>query len=152
MSLAGYDQNGRYQYLCKCDCGNEITVRASSLTSKNTQSCGECTHISHGEQKIKEMLEAHNILYEYQKQFPTCQYKSGKYAKFDFFVDNRYIIEFDGKQHFESTSGWNTPEQVAITQQRDRFKEEWCQENNIPLIRIPYTKLNTLDFQDIWLS
>lgn len=28
------------QYLCKCDCGNELVVVASNLKSGNTQSCG----------------------------------------------------------------------------------------------------------------
>lgn len=30
---------GRW-YLCRCDCGNEITVRGASLTRNNTRSCG----------------------------------------------------------------------------------------------------------------
>lgn len=37
-----YPANGyRYvQWLCKCDCGNERTVRACTLRSGDTQSCG----------------------------------------------------------------------------------------------------------------
>lgn len=27
-------------WLCKCDCGNEITISVSNLTSGNTKSCG----------------------------------------------------------------------------------------------------------------
>lgn len=151
LSLVGKDESNRYQYLCECDCGNQIIVRASSLTSKNTKSCGQCTHISFGEEKIKQLLDENDIYYEYQKSFPSCQYESGRYAKFDFYIDNRYILEFDGKQHFEATSGWNTKEQVAITQKRDNFKNDWCKKNNIPIIRIPYIKLKTLVFEDIWL-
>lgn len=30
----------RIIYLCKCDCGNEIEVRADSLRSRHTKSCG----------------------------------------------------------------------------------------------------------------
>lgn len=151
ISVAGKDKEGRYQYLCECDCGRQTIIRGSSLTSGNTKTCGECSHISFGEEKIKALLESNSIYYEYQKTFSSCKYPSGKYAKFDFFVDNRYIIEFDGKQHFEATSGWNTEEQVKITQQRDQFKNHWCKQNNIPIIRIPYTKLRVLSFQDIWI-
>ena len=32
---------GRFtEYLCRCDCGNEVIVRGGNLTSGNTQSCG----------------------------------------------------------------------------------------------------------------
>lgn len=29
-----------YEWLCKCDCGNEIVVNVNSLTTGNTKSCG----------------------------------------------------------------------------------------------------------------
>ena len=29
------------------------------------------------------------------------------------------------------------------------FKNNWCKINNIPLIRIPYTKFNTLTLNDL---
>lgn len=32
--------NGKTKWLCKCDCGNECVVYATSLKSGNTQSCG----------------------------------------------------------------------------------------------------------------
>lgn len=32
--------NGKAKWLCKCDCGNECVVYATSLKSGNTQSCG----------------------------------------------------------------------------------------------------------------
>lgn len=27
-------------WLCKCDCGNEVTVRGTNLSQKRTKSCG----------------------------------------------------------------------------------------------------------------
>lgn len=38
-----YDKSGKYkdsQWLCQCDCGNQVVVRKSSLTTGCTQSCG----------------------------------------------------------------------------------------------------------------
>ena len=32
------------------------------------------------------------------------------------------------------------------------FKNIWCKKNNIPLIRIPYTKLNNLKLEDLLLD
>ena len=31
---------GNSQYLCSCRCGNQVVVKASNLTNRNTQSCG----------------------------------------------------------------------------------------------------------------
>ncbi len=35
-----YTKGNRVYWECKCDCGNEICVRGSSLTTGNTKSCG----------------------------------------------------------------------------------------------------------------
>ena len=35
---------------------------------------------------------------------------------------------------------------------RDNIKTNWCQENHIPLIRIPYTHLDQLTIQDLQLE
>ncbi len=41
-------KNGHHQmWLCECECGNEVVVRHSNLTSGNTRSCG-CLKIKHG--------------------------------------------------------------------------------------------------------
>lgn len=47
------DKNGNHlaQWLCKCDCGNEIIVKGKSLKSKNTKSCG-CMVIESAIKKI----------------------------------------------------------------------------------------------------
>lgn len=35
------------------------------------------------------------------------------------------------------------------TKERDIYKNNWCIQNNIKLIRIPYTKLNNLQLSDL---
>ena len=45
--------------------------------------------------------------------------------------------------------GWDTEEYFALIKQRDEYKNNWCKENNIPLKRIPYWKLDTLTLEDI---
>lgn len=47
----------------KCDCGSRISVSTGDLRSGNTQSCG-CFKLSHGEMKIKSLLEEYNIPFE----------------------------------------------------------------------------------------
>ena len=123
---------------CKCDCGNIITVKPKNLLSGSTQSCG-CLQ-SKGEQKIINILLENNIKFETQKTFKNCYFPDTlANAKFDFFLpDFNILIEYDGIQHYEENFGWNTHESFTQLQKRDNFKTEWCKENNILLIRIPY--------------
>ena len=84
-----------------------------------------------------------------EKTFETCiNPKTKRLLRFDFYVNNQYLIEFDGIQHFIQSKNW---EPLEDTQYRDNIKNQWCKENNIPLIRIPYTKLNTLTIDDLLL-
>lgn len=131
---------------CQCDCGNIAYAITSSLNKGDTKSCG-CIK-SYGEFVISKILNDNNIPFEKEKQFEECRFlESGKKARFDFFVNNQYIIEFDGKQHFYPNDFFEqTLEQI---QKHDDFKNQWCKDNNIPIIRIPYYKLETLAIDDL---
>lgn len=129
----------KYQIIwkCKCDCGN-ITYVASSDFS-HTASCG-CL-ISKQEAKIKTLLFNNGIEYKQHYYITNLSY----YA--DFYVNEKYFIEFDGIQHFKyrNDTGWNTKENFEKTRERDLIKNKYCFDNNIPLIRIPYDADYTLD-------
>ena len=144
-------KDGKIVWECQCDCGNLTYVSSSSLISGNTQSCG-CL-ISKGEEKIKKLLKRNNIPYTPQKIFPTCRFPdSGAYAKFDFYINNSFLLEYDGIQHYSfkiNDSGWNTKENYNITISHDNYKSQWCKENNIPLKRIPYSELKEITLDDI---
>lgn len=67
VEFMGY-KNKRAEWLCKCDCGNEICVPAHRLISGNTKSCGcymrECvikTKTTHGGSKRKQKERLYNI-------------------------------------------------------------------------------------------
>lgn len=62
------------------------------------------------------------------------------------------MIEFDGKQHCVSNGQFFTEEKVQQIQYRDKLKNQWCKNNNIPLIRIPYTHLKSLKLEDLLLE
>lgn len=133
-------------YNCLCECGKTVYINGKSLVSGNTQSCG-CSRLSHGEIKISSILNNYNIPFETEKTFDTCiNPKTNKKLRFDFYVNNQYLIEFDGKQHFTQSKNWEPLEEV---QYRDNLKNQWCKENHIQLIRIPYTKLKTLTIDDL---
>ena len=77
--------------------------------------------------------------------------------KFDFYVENKYLIEYDGEQHFIPTSFYSTDQDIKKErfkkqQEYDQIKTNYCLKNNIPLIRIPYTKYESLSLEDLGLE
>lgn len=143
---------GSIIWKCSCDCSNNsiVEVDTHSLLSGATQSCGCLT--SKGEEKIAELLAQYSIPFVKQKTFESCKFPdSGYLAKFDFYVNDRYIIEFDGIQHFQSVEFFKNNNYSSI-KTRDDIKTQWCQDNNIPLIRIPYTMLDELTIDDLLLD
>ena len=138
---------GSVIWYCECECGGIKEVPATRLTQRLTCSCG-CSG-SIGEGIIFTLLKNAGYKFETEKTFNTCNFN--KPARFDFYVNNSYLIEYDGIQHFK-VHGWNTQERFEYIQKHDAYKNQWCKENNIPLIRIPYTKLDTLCIEDLMLE
>lgn len=133
-------------YICKCDCGNVISVKGYNLNNGNTQSCG-CLK-SKGELKINQILNEMNICFKTQYSFEDCRFPdTQRLAYFDYAIfDNENnligIIEYDGLQH---EIGWgNNTESLKQIKAKDKFKEYYCLINNIPLVRIPYNHYNEL--------
>lgn len=152
VSREGSDKNGQAIWGCKCDCGNSnlIKVLGGNLRKGHTISCG-CERRSHGEFAISNLLDKANIPYEMEKTM--FKYSNGHIAKFDFFVNDSYLIEYDGETHYHyNLHGWHTKEQLQAQLERDVIKNQWCSENNIPLIRIPYYHLEELCIDDLLLE
>lgn len=100
--------------------------------------CPKC-NASKGELCISSFLELHNIKYETQKRFPDC--KDQKSLPFDFYLcDLNKCIEFDGGQHFQPVEFFGGVDRLKYQQYHDKLKDEYCQKNGIPLLRIPYYK------------
>ena len=106
--------SGNIIWKCQCDCGNTIYTSVDSLTRGKTKSCG-CL-VSRGEEAIKKLLALNNINFDNQYTFETCRFpKTNTLAKFDFYINNSYLLEYDGSQHFfYSGSGWNTEENFIL--------------------------------------
>lgn len=135
-----------YNCICECNnCGIQREVLGTSLRQGLTLSCGAHSNISKGNEKIKEILKEANIPFETEKKFKTCKDKS--YLPFDFYVNNKYLIEYDGEQHFQDHIF-----DYEYTHSHDLIKNQWCKDNNIPLIRIPYTHFKKLELKDLLLE
>lgn len=138
--------------LCQCDCGNIIEVRNNNLRSGSTQSCG-CIK-SRGERIITALLREHNINFIQQYSFDDLRSDSNHLLRFDFAIFKNNVlyklIEFDGRQHFvESDAAWSQSDSLETIQYRDRLKDKYCKENNIPLLRIPYTCIGEITIEKL---
>lgn len=145
--------NGQILWKCICDCGNIKECTTRQLKEGISTHCGCQNILSKGEEKIIELLTNNNISFETQKVFLNCRFNNtDRVAKFDFYIpEKNYLIEYDGIQHFKA-SGWATEEKVKEIQKRDSFKNQWCKENKIPLIRIPYSHYEKLSIKDLLLE
>lgn len=140
-------------WLCECNCEKhtKIIVSAKNLLRGHKLSCG-CIK-SKGELKIAEILNSNNIAFTTQKVFDSCIFPDTKYkAIFDFWVKDKYLIEYDGVQHFRpwGFQGKNPDGKIFLkTKQHDLIKNLWAKENKIPIIRIPYTHYKKLQLKDL---
>lgn len=151
IARQGSRSNGEALWLCQCDCGSmPIVVTGSNLRSGHTSSCG-CERRSRGERVIAELLQKNNIPFVAEKVM--FKYSNNTNAKFDFYINNCYLIEYDGETHYQyNLHGWHNESQLKAQQERDIIKNQWCVDNDIPLIRIPYTHLSNLCIDDLKLE
>lgn len=128
----------RTMYRCKCDCGNEIITSSGGLLSGNTKSCG-CM-VSQWNAYIDILLNEMQI--EHKAEYSVDI--EGHHLRFDFYLPTyNTMIEYDGEQHYKPINfgGWDNEELQAHfnkTQLYDQLKNNYCKENNIDLLRIPY--------------
>lgn len=144
------------RWMCKCNlCGSIESISSQILTRYGKDRCRKCSGMSNGEKKICDLLDDMNIDYDNNSIYKDCIYpETNARLRFDFVVhtDPEYIIEFDGIQHFKEIKPWELKIDLEGRQSRDAFKDRWCADNNVPLIRIPYTHLSKICNEDLLLE
>lgn len=94
---------------------------------------------SKGELNIKNFLEKNNIKYHYQYKFNDC--KNINKLPFDFYLpDLDTCIEYHGEQHYRPIEWFGGEAMFNDLKIRDKIKIDYCYNNNITLIIIPYRK------------
>lgn len=139
----------------KCECSNGHVFYPTPGNLSAGKWCGLC-NISHGERAIEIYLQNNNIEYIKQYTFPDLK-GNVQVLPFDFAVFKNgtlvCLIEYDGEQHFRpmrySKDKDKNIKKFEQTQFNDKLKDQYCNINNIPLIRIScfdvdYRRLNNL--------
>jgi len=113
------------------------------------QGCYKCNKSSKGEDSIRTSLVKFSIKHIEQCRFDDCRNK--KPLPFDFYLpDFNTCIEYDGEQHFQpirrgSQSTEDAEHNLIRRTRLDDIKTKFCSNNNIKLIRIPYTKYSEIE-------
>lgn len=145
LSYEGINKDKKSLWLCKCDCGGTVITSGKSLRNGLIISCG-CVK-SKGEEKISKLLDENNINYSKQWHFKDLKSKNNYPLYFDFaiFDENnklKCLIEYQGEQHYiESRGKWTS------VQETDIMKKDYCKNNKIKLIEIPYYNYEKLDWE-----
>lgn len=131
-----FKDNGIYKCSVICECGNIKNINLFNVISNKQYSCG-CDTSSAGERIIEKELLKFNVCYIKQKSFYELKNKRKLY--FDFYLpEYNCAIEFDGKQHFENNTSRLFSKNFEKTRIRDILKNNFCFNNKIYIIRIPY--------------
>ena len=144
LNKCDYKNQTEKNLLIECfECGKPFLTSLRNFVQHGGQVCSNCKNlISIGEYKIKQYLESHSINFIHQKWFADCRDKNP--LPFDFYIaDDNIIIEFDGRQHFEETEYFTYP--LKMVMRHDQIKNDYCYNNNINLIRIPYWDINKIE-------
>ena len=146
--------DGRKVWICRCNnCGREdIKVTSHDLLGKRKTHCGCKLIASAGEESIIKILTDAGITFEREKTYPDLRGNNNKPLRYDFYLpDYNLLIEYDGKQHFLYDE-YGYGQDLVNIQYRDNIKNQYCFDNNINLIRIPYTYLKDLTLNDLLLD
>lgn len=144
-ALEERSKTGHKLYKCLCDCGNEVVLQTNLLTTHHTSSCG-CL-LSYYNMYISQFLADNEI--DFKPEYTV--WIGDNYYRFDFYLPQyNLFIEYDGEQHYKPVKYYNQSEEeanasLAKTQEHDRIKNLYCEENAINLLRIPYWEKENIE-------
>lgn len=145
--VLGYKKVGdEYKVKIKCECGEEFEVELFHALRKHL--CNKCTKSkSILEDTVERWLQLNGVEYEAQKAFTGLIGVGKKSLRYDFYVpDKNCCIEVNGAQHYKPTtfgirSKEDAEQAYKITQIHDKRKEEFCRDNNINFVVIPFWEI-----------
>lgn len=109
---------------------------------------------SRGEIKIEEILQAYGLNFQEEYAFEGLCSENGRALRFDFAVFDDdgnidFLIEYQGRQHYEPSSKYGGKKGLFQQQHNDNKKRRFCALHDIRLIEIPYTEENLITYDYI---
>lgn len=147
--LGEYVTSGRKLLMKHSLCGHEYLVTPNKFMIGRR--CPRCKE-SLGEKKIARFFEDK---YAYKREYTLPECRNIYPLPFDFAIFGQDgtllgLVEYDGVQHFRASFG---QESYEVTTRNDRIKNEYCERNLIPLLRIRYWEFDTMEeILEHWLD
>lgn len=117
----------------------------------NRMTCCDKMRITYKEELVCKLLEEKWLFnITRQKIFEDCIDK--RHLRFDIYLDDyNVLIEYQGEQHYKPIKySSETQEEANIkfeyTKKHDEIKRQYCKDNNILLIEIPYWEFDDLEY------
>ena len=109
---------------------------------------------SRAEVKIHEILATNGLVFKEEYSFEGLNSTSGRPLRFDFVVFDDdghidFIIEYQGKQHYEASPKFGGKRGLYQQQYNDNQKRRFCALHDLTLIEIPYTEENLISYDYI---
>lgn len=129
-------------------CGNEWVTNADKVLNAQ-QECPKCYGTANSKltRAIDEWLDKASVEYITEYTFEDCKHE--RHLRFDYAVFNKgelqLLIEADGEQHFKPSNLLGGQESFELTKLRDSIKDNYCKDNKIKLLRIPYYEIDNVD-------
>lgn len=135
---------GKDKIFVQCEKCNYIWKTTPALILNYNVLCPKCDRYFKSEYKVKDIIEK-NIKFDIIFHKKQLKFNNRTYYPDFFIIKNgkKYIIEYNGKQHyvpirFDSMSADLANERFLKQQKRDEELRQYCKENNIFLLEIPY--------------
>lgn len=137
-------KNSHQKLKIKCDKGHETTITYTHFKSSKRR-CSKCAQ-SNGEHAVSHILDENENVLEYDSEVSL---KNQKNYRYDFYVTlnsgEKFLIEYDGRQHFAPIEFFGGEKSFKSAQKRDKKKTNYCRKHNIGLLRISYRHFKTID-------
>ena len=109
---------------------------------------------SRGEIKIEEILKESGLIFKEEYSFEGLNSPNGRPLRFDFVIFDDdgnidFIIEYQGKQHYEASQKFGGKRGLYQQQYNDNQKRRFCALQGFNLIEIPYTEENLISYDYI---
>lgn len=150
--MAGAQQKTHW----KCEKNHQwAAITRNTVLNKNW--CPVCNE-SKGERKIRLFLKREGFKYKRQFSFKEKDMAKLRYDYAVWIKDKLHLIEFHGEQHWiewgsSSLTEKERQDKLIGTQTRDAKKAKYCEDNNIPLLVIPFWQMDNVELiLEAWLN